>query len=126
MRLVRGHAVVLAWGLAIATTAAAGDKLKAGWTSKALDDASAECTESLVQGTWENTQRKEDGDPTAPITAEFRKEHASEIASMKKLCGCAVREGAKRYTREEAEANPADLERAASESISSGTCKLAP
>jgi hypothetical protein len=125
MRRVVVYAVLLAWARATAT-ADAGDKLKAGWTSKALDAASADCTEALVQGTWQNTQRERDGDPAAPVTSEFRKEHASEIAAMKKLCGCAVREGAKRYTWDEAEANPAELERAASESISAGTCKLTP
>ena len=126
MRSVLGYAAALALGLSTVTAADAGDKLKAGWTSKALDAASTDCTNALVQGTWENARREQDADPAAPITDDFRKEHASEIASIKKLCACAVREGAKRYTREEAEATPADLERAASESIAAGTCKVTP
>jgi len=127
MQTLSRAAGALALGLVIAATAAAADtKLKAGWTPKALDAASADCTQALVQGSWENAQREQSADPAAPITASFRKEHAAEIASMKKLCACAVREGAKRYTHAEAEANPADLERAASDSIAAGTCKLAP
>jgi hypothetical protein len=126
MRSVLGYAAASALGLSIVTAAAAGGQLQAGWTAKALDAASADCTHALIQGTWENARREQGADPATPITDGFRKEHASEIASMKKLCACAVREGAKRYTREEAEATPADLERAASESIAAGTCKLTP
>lgn len=114
-------------GLLLASPAgAAADKVKAGWTQEALDAASAECTEALVQGTWENTKREQGADPSAPLTDEIRKKLASEIASMKKLCACAVREGAKRYTRAQAEAGPADLERAVSESIAKGICKIEP
>jgi hypothetical protein len=115
-------ASVLATPAAVAAPAA--DKLKDGWTKEAVADASAQCTEALVQGTWENTKRDQGVDPSLPLTEEFRKQLGSEIAAMKKLCACAVREGAKRYTRAEAEAIPADLERAVSESISSGKCKL--
>lgn len=120
----------IAWALVAALTASGAlaappaDKLKDGWTKEAVADASAQCTEALVQGTWENTKRDQGADPSLPLTEEFRKQLAPEIAAMKKLCACAVREGAKRYTRAEAEAIPADLERAVSESISSGKCKL--
>lgn len=104
--------------------ARAADQLKEGWTSESVKAAADECTEALVQGTWEDRQQKEGGDPTKPPTAAFRKQLAPEIAKMKKLCACAVREGAKRYTRAEAEGTPADLEHAVSESIANGTCKL--
>ncbi len=123
MRPLLGRALSLALGLLMVTPAGAGDKLKAGWTQKALDSAVADCTEALVQGTWENTKREQGADPSKPLTDEIRKTLAPEIAKMKKLCACAVREGAKRYTHAEAEATPADLERAASEAVSNGTCK---
>ena len=115
----------------IATSANAAEqrkaaKLKAGWTAEAVQSASDECTEALVKGTWENTKREQGADPAAPLTDEIRKQLAPEIAPMKKLCACAVREGAKRYTRAEAEAGPADLERAVSEAIANGTCKVTP
>jgi hypothetical protein len=114
---------------AVAMPASAAEKtkksaLKAGWTEEAVKSASEECTEALVQGTWENTKREQGVDPSKPLTDEIRKELAPQIASLKKLCACAVREGAKRYTRAEAEAGPADLERAVSESIANGTCKV--
>jgi len=112
--------------LVLATPAGAGERLKTGWTPAALASASAECTEALVQGTWENTKREQGGDPSAPLTDDIRKKLAPEIASMKKLCACAVREGAKRYTKAEAEAGPADLEHAVSESISKGICRIEP
>ena len=120
---------VFAWGVMLAAAtpadaAQAADQLKEGWTSEAVADASAQCTEALVQGAWENTKREQGVDPSLPLTDEFRKQLGSEIAAMKKLCACAVREGAKRYTRAEAEAIPADLERAVSESIAAGKCKL--
>ena len=115
--------------LAVAIPATAAEKakkkpLKEGWTEEAVKTASDECTEALVQGTWENTKREQGVDPSKPLTDEIRKELAPQIASMRKLCACAVREGAKRYTRAEAEAIPADLERAVSESIADGTCKV--
>ena len=111
--------------LLMATFSGAGE-LKAGWTKEALESASADCTEALVQGTWDNTKREQGGEPSKPLTDEIRKQLAPEIAKLKKLCACAVREGAKRYTWAEAEAIPADLERAASESITTGACKLEP
>ncbi len=126
MRTAIGWALSSALCLLMATSANAAGKVKAGWTTEALDSASAECTEVLVQGTWENTKRAEGADPSAPLTDEIRKKLAPEIAGLKKLCACAVREGAKRYTRAQAEATPADLERAVSESMSKGICKPEP
>ncbi len=128
MRRARSHVWWSIVGVFVLTAApaGAGEKVKAGWTSEALDEASAECTEALVQGTWENTKREQGADPSKPLTDEIRKTLAPQIASMKKLCTCAVREGAKRYTRAEAEAGPADLERAVSESIAKGICKIEP
>src|SRR5262245_51979632 len=74
------------------------EKLKEGWTPELVGEASAECTEALVQGSWENTKREQGVDPSLKLTDDFRKQLAPEIAAMKKLCTCAVREGAKRYT----------------------------
>lgn len=98
--------------------------LKAGWTEAAVQSATDDCTEALVQGTWENTKREQGVDPSKPLTEEIRKQLAPEIAQLRKLCACAVREGAKRHTFAEAEAGPADLERSVSESITNGTCKV--
>ena len=123
MRRVRLLALSLfAWLLTTSSAHAAGS-LKAGWAPEILRSTIAECTEVLVQGTWENTKKDQGGDPKAELTAEIRKKLAPEIAKLEKLCTCAVREGAKRYTRAEAEAGPADLERAVSESMSNGRCK---
>ena len=121
---VRGAVLVVLLSSVPVLPAGAADQLKEGWTSEAIRSAADECTEALVQGTWEDSQQKQGGDPTQPPTTAFRKQLAPEIAKMKKLCACAVRAGAKRYTRAEAEATPADLERAVSESIANGTCKL--
>jgi hypothetical protein len=126
MRRAIGFLFVLIACLLPVSAMSAGGGLKAGWTTEAVDGASAECTEALIQGTWENTKREQGIDPSKPFPDEMRKQLASEIAKMKKLCACAVREGAKRYTRAEAEAGPADLERAVSESIEKGVCKLEP
>ena len=115
--------------LVVATAAPAAEKakkgaLKAGWTEAAVKSASEDCTEALVQGMWENTKKDQGVDPSKPLTDDIRKELAPQIAPMRKLCACAVREGAKRYKYAEAEAIPADLERAVSESIADGTCKV--
>jgi hypothetical protein len=125
MPCVRVSALAFLVGL-LATPASAGGTLKAGWTPEVLRSTIAECTEVLVQGTWENTKKDQGVDPKAELTAEIRKQLAPEIAKLEKLCTCAVREGAKRYTHAEAEAGPADLERAVSESMSNGRCKPAP
>ena len=115
--------------VALATSAFAADKadkVKEGWTRERLNEVSTECSDALVQGTWESTARDNGEDPSKPVSAEFRKKNAAEIARMKKLCACAVREGAKRHSRAEAEATPADFERAVSDAMGGETCKIAP
>lgn len=111
--------------LAAAAEAHAADPaLKAGWTEPALAKESADCTEQLVQGAWENTKRDQGADPSLPLTPEIRKQLAPQIAAMEKLCACAVRRGAERYTKAEADATPADLEQFVADTITKGTCKL--
>ncbi len=106
--------------------AAAAEKVKAGWTRERLDEVSTECADALVRGRWESSARDHGGDPSQPVSDAFRKKLAPEIARIEKLCACAVREGAKRHALAQAEAAPADFERAVSEAMSNGTCKLAP
>src|SRR5690242_2832906 len=71
--------------------------LKAGWTEANVKSASDDCTEALVQGMWENTKKDQGVDASKPLTDEIRKQLEPQIAPMRKLCTCAVREGAKRY-----------------------------
>jgi hypothetical protein len=113
--------ILLAQGLA-----QAGDDPKAGWTPGALSTASASCTEELVQGAWANTKRAQGVDPDKPLTPEIREQLAPQIAAMQKLCGCAVREAAKRYTKAEADKAPKDLDRFVADVIGRGVCKLEP
>jgi hypothetical protein len=112
--------------LLVTTPAFAADDVKAGWTPDALAKETADCTEELVQGAWENTKRSQGVDASKPLTPEIRTELAPQIAAMKKLCGCAVREGAKRYTKAEADRTPKDLEAFIAGTIARGTCKLEP
>jgi hypothetical protein len=119
MPIALALALLLAWG-----SARAADELKAGWTPEALSTASAACTEELVQGTWTNTKREQGVDPDKPLTPEIREQLAPQIAAMKKLCACAVREGAKRYTKAEADRSPKDLDRFVADIIGRGVCKL--
>jgi hypothetical protein len=109
---------------AVAAGKAKAAKLKEGWTEEKVKSASDDCTEALVQGMWENTKKDQGVEGPKPLTDAIRKELEPQIAPMRRLCACAVREGAKRYTYAEAEAGPADLERAVAESISDGTCKV--
>lgn len=102
----------------------AADELKAGWTTTAIEKETADCTEELVQGAWDNTKRSQGVDPAKPLTPEIRAELAPQIAAMKKVCACAVREGAKRYTKAEADKTPKDLEAFVAGTIARGTCKL--
>jgi hypothetical protein len=99
-------------------------ELKTGWTAESLVTETMECTESLVQGAWENTKREQGADPALPLTKETRDQLAPQITSMKKLCACAVRAGAERYTKAEADATPKDLERFVADTIAKGDCKL--
>jgi hypothetical protein len=85
-----------------------------------------DCSKTLIQGAWENTKREQGADPKMPLTDEIVKELEPQIASMKKLCACAVRAGAEHYTKAEAERAPADLDRFVAETIQKGTCKLDP
>lgn len=112
-------ALSLLFGLAFAA-----DDPKAGWTPEALSTASVACTEELVQGAWANTKREQGVDADKPLTPEIREQLAPQIAAMKKLCGCAVREAAKRYTKAEADKAPKDLDRFVADVIARGVCKL--
>lgn len=98
--------------------------LRAGWTAESLASETMDCTESLVQGAWENTKREQKADPALPLTKEIREQLAPQIASMKKLCACAVRAAAERYSKAEADKTPADLDRFVTDTITKGTCKL--
>jgi hypothetical protein len=124
IRLIR-HAGVLVLALVIPSLAAAGE-LKAGWTEALLATEASECTEALVAGAWENTKRDQGADPALAMTPEIRKQLEPQIESMKGLCACAVRAGAERYTKAEADKTPADLDTFVLETIDKGTCKLSP
>jgi hypothetical protein len=100
--------------------------LKAGWTPKLLASEAADCTEATVRDAWENTKREQGADPATPLTRKIRKQLAPQIAAMKKLCACAIREAAKRYTRAEAEASPNDLQSFIAETVTKGTCTIEP
>jgi hypothetical protein len=102
----------------------AADGSKPGWTPRALDESTAACTEELVRGAWENTKRDQGVDPAKPLTPEIREQLAPQIAAMKKLCGCAVREGAKKYSAAEAKASPKDLDTFVADVVARGVCKL--
>lgn len=111
--------------LVLLNSAEAGE-LKAGWTAALLASENEDCTEALVQGAWENTKREQGADPAMPLTSEIRKQLEPQIASMKTLCECAVRAGAERYTKAEADKSPADLDAFVTETIAKGTCTLTP
>ena len=103
---------------------AADDGLKEGWTPKILAAEAHDCTEATVKDAWENTKRMQGADESLPLTPKIRKELAPQIATMKKLCDCAIREAAKRYTRAEAEATPSDLQAFIADVVAKGTCKV--
>jgi hypothetical protein len=117
-------AIVLVLGSA--APGRAGGELKPGWTAEVLATETVDCTKSLVQGAWANTKREQGADPNLPLTDEILKELEPQIASMKKLCACAVRAAAERYTKAEADKAPADLDRFVADTIAKGTCKLSP
>jgi hypothetical protein len=106
--------------------ARADDAMKPGWSLEALAKESADCTEQLVQGAWENTKREQGADPALPLTPEVRTQLGPQITAMRKLCECAVRAGARRYTKAEADASPADLDRFVADTVATGTCTLEP
>lgn len=110
--------------LFLTATATSAGELKPGWTAESLATETMDCTESLVQGAWENTKREQNADPAMPLTKEIREQLAPQIASMKKLCACAVRSAAEHYSKAEADATPADLDRFVTDTITKGTCKL--
>jgi hypothetical protein len=117
------RSVALAF-LLVAGAAAASDGLKDGWTKEELESSSAGCTDQLVQGAWENTKRDQGVDPAKLLTPEIRKQLGPQIEAMRKLCACAVREAAKRYSKAEAEKSPKDLDRFVADVVSRGVCKL--
>jgi hypothetical protein len=119
------HAIASLLAVALPAFAAAGE-LKAGWTPELLATETTECTEVLVAGAWENTKRDQGADPALAMTPEIRKQLEPQIESMKGLCACAVRAGAERYTKAEADKTPADLDTFVLETIDKGTCKLSP
>lgn len=99
---------------------------KAGWTPELLASETEDCTNALVEGAWENTKREQGADPSVPLTDEIRKQLEPQIASMRALCACAVRAGAERYTKAEADKTPADLDSFVTDTIAKGNCKLSP
>lgn len=124
--MTRMRVVTVLLVLSTATFVQADDDLKAGWTKKLLDSETADCTEATVKDAWENTKQQQGADPNLPLTPEIRKQLEPQIASMKKLCACAIREAAKRYTRAEAEATPSDLQQFIADTVAKGTCKMEP
>jgi hypothetical protein len=122
--LIMSVAVVLS--LAGPCRGARAGELKPGWTANVLATETADCTKTLVQGAWDNTKREQGVDPGMPLTEEVMKELEPQIASMRKLCACAVRAGAEHYTKAEAERAPADLDRFVADTIAKGACKLGP
>lgn len=110
--------------LSLSTTVRAEGDFKAGWTKKILDSEIADCTEATVKDAWENTKSQQGVDPNLPLTPEVRKKLEPQIAAMKKMCACAIREAAKRYTRAEAEATPSDLQEFIADTVAKGTCKM--
>jgi len=112
--------------VALSLSPAMAGELKAGWTPELLAAETDDCTKALVEGAWENTKREQGADPSMPLTDEIRKQLEPQIASMKALCACAVRAGAERYTKTEADKTPADLDSFVTETVAKGDCKLAP
>jgi len=118
---------IFAVSLALVLPAAAvAGELQAGWTSALLAAETDDCTKALVEGAWENTKREQGIDPAMPLTSEILKQLEPQIASMKSLCACAVRAGAERYTKTEADKTPADLDKFVADTIATGTCRPAP
>jgi hypothetical protein len=117
-------AVAVALSVAAPCRGARAGELKAGWTADVLATETADCTKTLVQGAWDNTKREQGVDPALPLTEEVMKELEPQIASMRKLCACAVRAGAEHYTKAEADRTPADLDRFVTDMIAKGACKL--
>ena len=122
--MIRSRLVLVCLFLVPAVAAARADAVKDDWTTKRIESETTECTEATVKDAWENTKREQGADPSLPLTPEIRKELAPQIAAMKKLCACAIREAAKRYTWAEAQATPGDLQNFIAETVSKGTCKL--
>ncbi len=110
--------------LSSSTAVQAEGDLKAGWTKKLLESETEDCTEATVKDAWENTKSQQGVDPSLPMTPEVRKQLEPQIAAMKKMCACAIREAAKRYTWAEAEATPSDLQQFIADTVAKGTCKL--
>lgn len=125
MRRLPLLAIATIAGASLATLASAGE-LKPGWTATALATETTDCTETLVQGAWENSKREQHADPALPLSPEIRQELAPQIAAMQKVCACAVRAAAERYSKADADATPKDLDRFVADTVANGTCKLEP
>lgn len=91
------------------------------WTAEALNVEAAACTEALVNGAWERTKRAQHVDPGMKMTPEIRKQLAPQIASMARVCDCAVREAAKKFGRDDA--NKPEFQLFAIETVTKGKCK---
>ena len=122
--MTRSYLVLALLGFVLVVPASWAEAPKDGWTSKRIESETTACTEATVKDAWENTKREQGADPSLPLTPEIRKELAPQIAAMKKLCACAIREAAKRYTWAEAQATPGDLQSFIAETVTKGTCKL--
>jgi len=122
--MTRTLLVTLVLVLSMSTSVRAADDFKAGWTKKLIDSETADCTEATVKDAWENTKSQQGVDPSLPLTPEVRKKLAPQIAALKKMCACAIREAAKHYTRAEAETTPSDLQQFIADTVAKGTCKL--
>lgn len=122
--MTRTLVVSLLLVLSMATTARAADAFKEGWTKKLIESETKDCTEATVKDAWENTKSQQGVDPSLPLTPEVRKKLAPQIAALKKMCACAIREAAKRYTRAEADATPSDLQQFIADTVANGTCKV--
>jgi len=107
-------------------SALAADAYRDGWTPRALRDAAAACTESLVQGVWENTKREQGADPKRPLTPELRKQLAPQIDAFRALCDCTVRETAKRYGKRDWEQQGDAVARYGADLVRRGVCKGPP
>jgi len=116
--------VALSFVLSVSTVVRAADDFKAGWTKTLIDSEVADCTEATVKDAWENTKSQQGVDPNLPLTPDVRKKLEPQIAAMKKMCACAIREAAKRYTRAEAEATPSDLQEFIADTVAKGICKM--
>ncbi len=117
-------AAIVASGMALSDAHAG--TLKAGWTAEVLATETADCTKAQVQGAWEQTKREQGIAAGVALSEEMLKELEPQIAGMRLRCACAVRAGAERYSKAEADREPAAFDRFVAERIANGACKSAP